>query len=159
MKNLFSIPLSLVRKSLILLLGGILMTSTNIAQAIEVKVNVTGINIKRGGNIIVMIFGEKGFPKVHKQALAAQTIRATKNTLEFNFVVKNLKNNELAVKVLHDENGDGKVTKNWTGIIPKEGLGFSNGQKIGITGPPSYKKSKLSKEQFRTGISIPVKYP
>jgi len=136
-----------------------MLTSTNIAQATEIKINVTNINVKRGGNIIVMLFGEKGFPKIHKQALAAQTIRATKNILAFSFTLKIIKNDELAVKVLHDENGDGKVTKNWTGIIPKEGLGFSNGQRIGITGPPTYKKSKLGKEQFKASLNIPVKYP
>ena len=151
--------LSIVQRSLIILLGSIMLTSTNIAQATEIKINVTNINVKRGGNIIVMLFGEKGFPKIHKQALAAQTIRATKNILAFSFTLKIIKNDELAVKVLHDENGDGKVTKNWTGIIPKEGLGFSNGQRIGITGPPTYKKSKLGKEQFKASLNIPVKYP
>ncbi len=140
----------------IILWGSIVMTNTTIAQATEIKINVTGINVKRGGNIIVMLFGEKGFPKIHKKALAAQTKPATKNTLKFNFT---LNSNELAVKVLHDENGDGKVTKNWTGIIPKEGLGFSNGQRISITGPPTYKKSKLFKEQFKTGLNISIRYP
>lgn len=140
----------------IILWGCIVMTGTSIAQATEIKIKVTDIDVKRGGNIIVMIFGEKGFPKIHQKALVAQTKPATKNTLEFNFT---LSSNELAVKVLHDENGDGKVTKNWTGIIPKEGLGFSNGQKIGITGPPTYKKSKLSKDRFKAGLNIPVRYP
>jgi len=140
----------------IILWGSISMLSTNIAQATEINIKVTGINIKRGGNIIVMLFGENRFPKTHKKALATQAKRATKKTLEFKF---SLNTNELAVKVLHDENGDGKVTKNWTEIFPKEGLGFSNDQRISMTGPPVYKKSKLSKEQFKAGLIIPVRYP
>lgn len=140
----------------IILWGSISMLSTNIAQATEINIKVTGINIKRGGDIIVMLFGKNGFPIIHKKALAAQSKRATKETLAFKF---SLNINELAVKVLHDENGDGKVTKNWTGVFPKEGLGFSNGQRISMAGPPVYKKSKLSKEQFKTRIVIPVRYP
>lgn len=145
-----------MKKLFFILWVSIVMTNTNIALATEIKIKVTGINIKRGGNIIVMIFGEKGFPKVHKQAFSALTKRANKETLDFKFT---LSINEIAVKVLHDENGDGKVTKNWTGIYPKEGLGFSNGQRISMTGPPTYNKSKLSKDQFKTELKIPVRYP
>lgn len=145
-----------MKKLFFILWVSIVMTNTNIALATEIKIKVTGINIKRGGNIIVMIFGEKGFPKVHKQAFSALTKRANKETLDFKFT---LSINEIAVKVLHDENGDGKVTKNWTGIYPKEGLGFSNGQRISMTGPPTYNKSKLSKDQFKAELKIPVRYP
>ena len=147
MKNLFAI-----------VLGCIVMTTSTMGLATEISIRVTGINVNRGGDIRVMIFGEKGFPKVHKKALSAQTKRANKEILEFKFYLKTL-NNEIAVKVLHDENGDGKVTKNWTGIYPKEGLGFSNGQKIGMTGPPNYNNSKLSKDQLKAGLKISVRYP
>lgn len=140
----------------ITLWGCLSMLSINTAQATEVKIKVSNINIKRGGNITVMIFGKEGFPKNHKKAIATQTKMATKKTLEFKFP---LNMSELAVKILHDENGDGKVTKNWTGIFPKEGLGFSNGQRITMTGPPNYKKSKLVKEQFKSELVIPVRYP
>jgi len=145
-----------MKKLFIIIWVSIVMTSISIAQATEIKIKVTGINVNRGGNIIVMIFGEKGFPKVHKQALSAQTQRANKETLDYKF---NLNIKEMAVKVLHDENGDGKVTKNWTGIYPKEGLGFSNGQRVSMTGPPTYNKSKLSKDQFKAELKIPVRYP
>lgn len=140
----------------IIIWGSIAMTSSSITQATAINIKVTGIDVKRGGNIIVMLFSEKGFPKIHQQALATQTKHATKETLTFNF---RLNKPELAVKILHDENGDGKVTKNWTGIYPKEGLGFSNGQKIGMTGPPTYKNSKLAIHQFKEGLNILVRYP
>lgn len=148
----------MMKKLVIGFLGYIVMTVNTMAQEIDIKINVTGIDVNRGGNIIVMIFGEKGFPKIHKQALADQTKRANKDSLEFKFTLNTL-NNELAMKVLHDENGDNKVTKNWTGVFPKEGLGFSNGQKISITGPPTYNKSKLPKDQLKTVLIIPIRYP
>lgn len=140
---------------LALLLGGFVMVNSTISQAEEIKITVEGIDTKRGGNIIAMIFSENGFPKVHKRALALQTQPANKNILKFTFTISA---DELAVKVLHDENGDGNVTKNWTGIFPKEGLGFSNRQRINF-GPPSYKNSKLLKAQLINGLRISLLYP
>jgi len=124
--------------------------------ATEFNVKVNNIDVKRGGNIIVMIFSEEGFPKRHKLALLSQTKHLSHETMGFVFDVDT---DELAVKVLHDDNGDGKVTKNWTGIWPKEGLGFSNDQKISLKGAPKYEYSKLLKRQFKGGINISIRYP
>lgn len=147
-----------MKKLMVSFIGCILMTINTMAQAIEINIEVTGINVNRGGNVIVMIFGKNGFPKVHKQALAAQTKRANTDRLEFTLTFNTLES-EFAVKVLHDENGDKKVTKNWTRIFPKEGLGFSNGQRISLTGPPTFNRSKLSRGQFNAVLEIPVRYP
>ncbi|MCF6257968.1 MAG: DUF2141 domain-containing protein [Gammaproteobacteria bacterium] len=138
------------------ILYGVFMLSTDNAWATELKIKVNNIDIKRGGNIIVMIFGEEGFPKKHEMAIFTQSKKSQHEMMEFIFDV-NVE--ALAVKVLHDENGDGKVTKNWTGIWPKEGLGFSNDQKISLKGAPKYKNSKLLKEQLNDGINISIIYP
>ncbi|NOY72665.1 MAG: DUF2141 domain-containing protein [Gammaproteobacteria bacterium] len=138
------------------ILFGVFMISANNTWATDLKIKVNNIDIKRGGNIIVMIFGEEGFPKKHEMAFFTQSKKLRNETMKFSFDV-NME--ELAVKVLHDENGDGKVSKNWTGIWPKEGLGFSNDQKISLKGAPKYNNSKLLKEQFKDGINISITYP
>lgn len=125
------------------------------AYADEIIVKVSDIEVKRGGSIVVFIFAEDGYPKIHNKALLVKKSKTVEKVMEFKFKIDR---EEIAVKVLHDENGDGKVTKNWTGIIPKDGLGFSNGQKLSITGAPTYKKSKLSREECKNGIEISVKY-
>ncbi len=140
----------------IILWGSIMMLNADILQAAEININVTGIDIKRGGHIIVMIFGENGFPKNHEKALMVQKEDVLQKEMIFTF---DLSIQEMAVKVLHDENKDGKVSKNWTGIYPKEGLGFSNGQRVSMTGPPLYIKSKLSRDQFHSGLNISMRYP
>ena len=140
----------------IILWGSIMVLYSDISSATEVNIEVTGIDVTRGGNIVVMIFTEKGFPKNHKEAVFVQTKNALQEVMTFTF---NPGREEMAVKVLHDENEDGKVSKNWTGIYPKEGLGFSNGQTIGLTGPPGYKSSTLSRDQFKDGVSISILYP
>lgn len=143
-------------KTLLIILWGSMMLAANNAIATELKITVTNTDVERGGQIIVMVFGEEGFPKDHDRAVIYEARDALQPVMEFVFEVTA---QELAIKVLHDENKDGKVTKNWTGIYPKEGLGFSNKQRVGLTGPPKYKNSKLSKEQFSDGLEISILYP
>jgi len=139
-----------------ILLGLIIMLSTNNSFASELKINVINIDTSRGGNIMVMIFGEDGFPIEHEKALFAQTLPAQQEAMEFTF---HIELDELSIKVLHDEDMNGKTTKNWTGIWPKEGLGFSNEQKVSLKGAPKYEHSKLSKDQFKDGVTVSILYP
>ncbi|NEQ65484.1 MAG: DUF2141 domain-containing protein [Symploca sp. SIO2D2] len=122
----------------------------------EIVVEVDGVESSRPGNIIVFLFSEDGFPKKHDRAISMKSRRADQSSYRFTF---ELPVEEFAIKVLHDEDEDGKVTKNWTGIIPAEGLGFSNGQTLGPFGPPSFRKSKLSASEEKTLEKIEVVYP
>ncbi|HCY42109.1 MAG TPA: hypothetical protein DHV48_12260 [Prolixibacteraceae bacterium] len=55
---------------------------------------------------------------------------------------KNLPEGKYAVNILHDENNDGKIKRGI--ILPKEGIGFSNFQSIGISNRPSFSKASFS---------------
>lgn len=44
-----------------------------------------------------------------------------------------------AISILHDENNNGKVDKGL--LVPKEGIGFSNYQSIGLTNKPRFSKA------------------
>jgi uncharacterized protein (DUF2141 family) len=139
-----------------MLFGGLFMSLIcSLAQAKELSISVSGIDAFRSGNIMVMLYAREGYPKDHDKAIAIQTQSADSPNLEFRFTVDV---DEFAVKVLHDENSDGKVTKNWTGVIPAEGLGFSNGAKLGV-GPPSFKRSALKLSEIGDMIDIPIIYP
>ncbi|PMJ95710.1 DUF2141 domain-containing protein [Vibrio sp. 10N.261.55.A7] len=135
-------------------LGVLLMSKTT--GAISSEITVTGIEHKRGGNIIVFIFTDDGFPKQHDRAVHQQTLKAQSETMQFHFEVNE---EEVAIKVLHDEDENGRVTKNWTGIYPAEGLGFSNKQKVTLTGAPVYKRSKINASELGSGLSIEMVYP
>lgn len=137
-------------------LGGVMLAMSGAVQATEFTVTVTGVDVARGGSVMVFIFSEEGFPKKHEKALLVQKSNALNETMRFTFTVQF---EELAVKVLHDENGDGQVSKNWTGVYPKEGLGFSNDQRLGMFGPPGYSGAKVSHKVFANGLSIQVMYP
>lgn len=110
-------------KKLFIILWNIMMVTSNSVLATELNIKVSNIEVKHGGSLTVLIFGKDGFPNVHNKALYTQTKQNLQKEMTFRF---NVNLEELAIKIHHDENSDGKVTKNWTGIIPKEGLGFSN---------------------------------
>ncbi len=141
-------------KAMIGLIGG--LTMGPISEASGIEINVTGIDVDRGGNLIVFIFGEDGFPKIHAKALQTQTHSQLSTAMSFTF---DIPQQEIAIKILHDEDEDGKVTKNWTGIYPAEGLGFSKKQKVSLIGAPVYKKSKLVRSEFESGVNIEMVYP
>ena len=54
---------------------------------------------------------------------------------------KDLPQGEYAIKLIHDENSNGKMDTNFLGI-PKEDYAFSNNAR-GTFGPPDYKKAKF----------------
>ncbi|NGN96902.1 DUF2141 domain-containing protein [Grimontia sp. S25] len=133
--------------------GVISMTAT--ATENRVDIVVKGIDTKRPGNVLVMLFAEDGFPKKHDKAL--RIVSYTADKAERNVTFENVPT-QFAVKVLHDEDEDGKVTKNWTGVWPKEGLGFSNGARITFKAP-SFSSAQLEAASITSPHEITIRYP
>jgi len=123
----------------------------------KITVEISGVDEELGGNIIVLVFGDDGFPKQHDKSLLTQAEKVTNEKMTFALAAP--AENYLALKVLHDEDANNKVTKNWTGIRPREGLGFSNGKKMAAFGPPGFEQAKVSREMALKGIKIDVVYP
>ncbi|MCW8876954.1 MAG: DUF2141 domain-containing protein [Kangiellaceae bacterium] len=124
-------------------------------NAKEILVQIENVDTKKAGNIVVMLFGKDGFPKDHSKAVATKVIPAATQNVQVKF---NSVPEEFAIKVLHDEDESGTVTKNWTGFIPSEGLGFSNGAKLNF-GPPSFKKAKLNLSTVNNTLKLKIIYP
>jgi len=139
-----------------LIIGGFIVMTHGV-NAAEITVQVDNINTDKKGQILVMLYGEDGFPKAHDKAIFTHAIPVTTNSISVNFDV-NVVPEQFAIKILHDEDNSGEVTKNWTGIIPAEGLGFSNGAKVSF-GPPSFKKAQLTYSPNMPTITINVIYP
>ncbi|MBT1063213.1 DUF2141 domain-containing protein [Bowmanella sp. Y26] len=133
-----------------------LLFSPFTTQALTVK--VSQIDTARQGQIMVMLFAKDGFPKDHSSALSIQTapVTAGANSMLFHFPQSP---GEFAIKVLHDEDMNNQVTKNWTGVWPAEGLGFSNGARVRLTGAPSFKEARLTLSSPPDVINISVIYP
>ncbi|AMC11450.1 hypothetical protein Lupro_09310 [Lutibacter profundi] len=56
-------------------------------------------------------------------------------------VFTNLPEGKYAINILHDENENGKIDKEF--ILPKEGIGFSNYKSIGIRNRPKFSKASF----------------
>lgn len=65
---------------------------------------------------------------------------------------KDLPAGKYEVNILHDGDNNGKIKKGF--ILPKEGIGFSNYQSIGIGNKPNFKKAAF---ELNKGKSIAVK--
>jgi uncharacterized protein (DUF2141 family) len=67
-------------------------------------------------------------------------------------IFKDLPEGKYAVNILHDEDNNGKIKKGF--ILPKEGIGFSNYQSIGIGNKPKFSKASFTLE---SDLKIKVK--
>lgn len=66
---------------------------------------------------------------------------------------KNLTAGMYAVNILHDENINGKIDRAL--VFPKEGIGFSNYQSIGLTNIPKFSKASFNLEHdFKIKVKI-----
>lgn len=127
------------------------------AQVVRVQtldVSVTDLDKTRGGDLVIYIFQESGFPKQHN--LAWRNYQYPVKDF-MGVVIIEVPEGEFAIKVHHDEDESGALTKNWTGIFPAEGLGFSSGARIRF-GPPSFNKAKMQYPESGQ-VDIPMVYP
>ena len=121
----------------------------------QANIYLRNIDVHRPGQIIVFVFFENGFPKDHSKALRSYKFLPEKPELIIPIEVPSRA--EFAVKVLHDEDMDEMVTKNWTRYIPKEGLGFSAGVTI-LGGVLTFQKAKITFTVNET-IEVSMRYP
>ena len=145
--------LSYLFKSLIL--TGVISVMSKQVYAVDVVIHVENIDISRPGNIMVMLYGKEGFPKDHAKAINVSVLPAIREKIMVKF---SSVPTEFAIKVLHDEDETGEVTKNWTGFIPAEGLGFSNEAKMSF-GPPNFSQAKITLEETNGPMTINMIYP
>jgi len=120
----------------------------------KVQLQVNQIEPDRGGNISIYVFLEEGFPIKHDKAIKHYSIPATYISHNIKIEVPDV---PFAIKIHHDEDSSGNVTKNWTGFIPEEGLGFSSGAKLGF-GPPGFDDAVMTLPEAGK-ISVSIIYP
>lgn len=112
-----------------------LLGESKYAQTTEytVTISVSGLE-NTTGDIIVSLYNRgDGFPQEIKKSIKAQKIAATSKPITATFKVPT---GVYAVSVVHDENKNGDMNKNFLGI-PTEGYCFSNNA-TGFMSPPSF---------------------
>ncbi len=94
------------------------------------------------GTVLFAVYNrEDAFPDEHyKKYLKKVTGKIVKGTSTVTF--ESLPAGKYAVNILHDEDNDGKIKKGL--ILPKEGIGFSNYQSIGLSNKPLFSKASFN---------------
>jgi uncharacterized protein (DUF2141 family) len=78
---------------------------------------------------------DEKYKKYYKKKNAL--INEGSSTVTFN----NLPKGKYAINILHDENKNGKIDKGF--MLPKEGIGFSNYESIGLSNRPKFSKASF----------------
>jgi len=123
-------------------------------QTFDLTIKVDNLRNSKG-IVQFALYNEDGsipdekYKKYFKKNIAS--INDKKSTITFN----NLPKGRYAINILHDENRNGKIDKNF--ILPKEGIGFSNYESIGFSNKPKFSKASFELNSDKE-INIKVIY-
>jgi uncharacterized protein (DUF2141 family) len=119
-------------------------------------VRVTGARNTKGKIGVTLFQDAQGFPDDTSKAIRQQSVDIDPNTRSAQVTFKDLPQGTFAVSVLHDENGNGKMDKNFVGM-PKEGYGASNNPKKKKRAP-TFDEAKFSLNASEQTIEITLVY-
>jgi len=119
-----------------------------------IHVEVTGLRSDKGQALCALYSSADGFPTKPEKALAKTKSTITSHTASCDF--PGVANGTYAVSVVHDENSNGNLDRNFIGM-PKEGVGASNNAK-GHLGPPRFDVAKFSFSGSRLDLQIAITY-
>jgi uncharacterized protein (DUF2141 family) len=104
------------------------------AASNAISVSVTGLRNDHGQVACTLFGSADGFPTKPEKAMARQFVKIAGSSASC--VFDNLQPGSYALAVMHDENGNGKLDKNFIGM-PTEGFGASRDAR-GTMGPPKW---------------------
>lgn len=122
----------------------------------EISIIITHLRNEKGQVLISLFKDSEGYPDEPEKAFRkgkATIISGNRAVLSFT----DLPAGNYAAVVLHDENSNLKMDKNWIGL-PKEGYGFSNNV-MGTFGPPGFSKASFKHTGDKLSVvSIRLRY-
>jgi uncharacterized protein (DUF2141 family) len=123
------------------------------AKAADLTVTVKNVRNPKG-SVMIAVFDQSNYDKVDRTKIKQQANAATGDVT---FVFHDIPAGTYAVAAYHDENGNGKLDRNFL-HIPTEGYGFSNDAR-GTTRSPSFSASKFSLDgKTDKAIAFSIKY-
>lgn len=111
-------------------------------ERVNVIVSITNLKTSSGQMRCTMFRSARGFPR--KPELAAHRIIGTIKGKTATCIFQNVVPGSAAITAFHDENANQKLDMT-LGVLPKEGLGWSNNPKVTMK-PPTF-----SQAQFQIG--------
>ena len=144
------------------LLGFLLLWASSSSLDAQTKdtttltVRVTGARNAKGKIGVTLFQDAQGFPDDASKAIRQQTAEIDPKTMSAQVTFQDVRQGTFAVAVLHDENGNGRMDKNFVGI-PKEGYGASNNPKKKRRAP-TFDEAKFSLNSAEQSIEITLIY-
>jgi uncharacterized protein (DUF2141 family) len=124
-------------------------TASN-AAGDAISVPAVGLRSDQGQVVCTLYGSADGFPAKPEKAVARQFVKISSKSAACFF--DNVQPGSYAITVMHDENGNGKLDKNFLGM-PTEGYGASRDAR-GRMGPPKWEDAVF---QFAGGsLQMPV---
>jgi len=126
--------------TLLLLSTFISFNKQNDEKTFSLTVKVTHLRNSKGVIQFALYNKEGSIPdEKYKRYYKKKVAPITKDSSTVVFT--NLTEGKYAINILHDENENGKIDKGF--ILPKEGIGFSNYQSIGMRNRPKFSKASF----------------
>ena len=119
-------------------------------------VRVTGARNSKGKIGVTLFQNAEGFPDDASKAIRQQSVEIDAKTMSTQVTFKDIPQGTYAVSVLHDENGNGKMDKNFVGI-PKEGYGASNNPKKKRRAP-TFDEARFSLSSSEQTVEVTLIY-
>lgn len=120
-----------LRAALVLMIATIGLARLATAETCEVTLKVDGFRNHAGRLGVTVFRTPDGWPEDNARAFFHDNFPITGDQTSARL---NLPEGRYAIAVLHDENSNHKLDRNFLGI-PKEGFGFSNNPKVRLTAP------------------------
>ncbi|MFY9527393.1 MAG: DUF2141 domain-containing protein [Candidatus Acidiferrales bacterium] len=130
--------------------------SAQMPATATLKIKVVGARNAKGKIGVTLFQDASGFPDNTSNAIRQQAVEIDPNTLTAQVIFSDVPQGIYAVSVLHDENLNGKLDKNFMGI-PKEGYGASNNP-AKKRRAPTFDEAKFSLDAPEQTIEIKLIY-
>ncbi len=103
-------------------------------EGATLSVRVEAIQDRKGELGIALFENKKGYPTHLEHAYEPAWMPVEKGMPSAEHTFEGLAAGDYAVSVLHDENGNRRLERSTLGF-PKEGVGFSNNQRVKLSAP------------------------
>jgi len=110
------------------------------SEGYSLRVEVKNLRNSKGTVLFALYNRTDAFPDEHYEKyyrkLCGEIIEGSSSV-----IFEDLPEGKYAVNILHDEDSDGRIKKGI--VLPKEGIGFSNYQSIGLFNRPTFNKASF----------------
>ncbi len=131
-----------MKKIFILIIATIFMSFTlqKNEETFSLTISVKDLRNSKGVVQFAIYNQEGSIPdEKYKKYYKKSSVAINNNTATITF--NDLPKGKYAINILHDENKNGEIDKKF--ILPKEGIGFSNYESIGMRNRPKFSKASF----------------